>query len=143
MVEWWNTKSNGQIPTGPDFYDGIREAVLIALTVQNLLDALDLSAATRDIPLLHALEDLTIESVTILWTEASSADAGVVIRVGKESDDDFFYTGDSETDQAKWNESSLTLLETDLDEGDTLTIGTVGGKTGTGEVALIIRYRTR
>jgi len=143
LVEWWNTKSNGQIPTAPDFYDGIREAQLIALTVQNMLDPLDLSDASRDIPILHALEDLTILSITVLYTEASSSDAGVVTRVGKETDDNFFYTGDSLTDQAKWNEGSVTLLETDLDEGDTLTIGTAGGKTGAGEVVLIIRYRTR
>ena len=143
MVEWYDTKSNGQTPTATDFYDGIREAVLIALTVQNMTDPLDLSGASRDIPLLHALEDLTILSVTALYVEASSADDGVVIRVGKETDDDYFYTGDSETSQDKWNESDLTLLEDDLDEGDTLTIGTAGGKTGTGEVVFIIRYRTR
>ena len=92
MVEWWNPKSNGQTPTATDFYDGIREAVLIALTVQNMTDPLDLSGAARDIPLLHALEDLTILSITALYVEASSADAGVVIKAGKETDDDFFYT---------------------------------------------------
>lgn len=103
---------------------------------------LDLSgAAQTDVIILHALRACTIVSITALYTEASSADAGVTIKVGKETDDDYYYTGTSEVSKAAWYEFDLTPLNTDIALGDTVIADNAGGKTGTGEILIILEYR--
>lgn len=102
---------------------------------------LDLSAAAAsDVVILHPTQACTITKLTALYTEAASADAGVVIRVGKETDNDFYYTGTSEADVAAWYERDCTLLQTAVAAGDTLICGTVGTKVGTGEVLFCAEY---
>lgn len=102
---------------------------------------LDLSgSAQADVPILHTSVAITLSRVILLYTEASSADAGVAIKVGKETDDDYYYTGTSEASKAAWYEKSLTLLATDLAAGDTLVCSNAGGKTGTGEILVCAEY---
>jgi hypothetical protein len=101
---------------------------------------LDLSGAAATEICLHVETHINLLKATILYTEASSADAGVNIKIGKESDDDYFYTGTSEASKAQWYSSDVTLLQKWLYAGDTLLFSTVGGKSGTGEVLLIVEY---
>lgn len=102
-------------------------------------EVLDLSGGGQsDVIVLHTSRALTVVKVILLYTEASSADAGVNVKVGKESDDDYFYTGDSEVSKSQWYEKEVTLLNTALAAGDTMICSTAGGKTGTGEVLVLV-----
>lgn len=100
----------------------------------------DLSAtgATK-VVLLHATQDITIGKATVLYTEATSADTGSTIKLGKESDDDYFYTGATATEVAEWAEAELVLLKSDLKAGDTLLFAS-SQKTGAGVIQVWIEY---
>jgi len=103
----------------------------------------DLSGAATTQVILHLeTEAAQIIRAFILYFEASSADAGITLEVGKESDRNYFYTGTSGTSKSQWDVDELTLLKDDLDAGDTLTFYSPGGKTGTGEAILVIEYVT-
>lgn len=103
---------------------------------------MDLSgAAVAGNVILHPTQACTLLSARVLYTEASSADAGVAIKIGKETDDDYYFTGTSATSQSQWAETSLTLLKTDVAAGDTVICSSAGGKTGTGEVLVCIEYK--
>jgi len=103
---------------------------------------IDLSGgAVTGIPILHTSRAMTLLAIMLLYIEASSADAGVTVTVGKESDADYYYTGASESSKAQWYENSVAMLATDLDAGDTIICGCAGGKVGDGEVLVCIEYR--
>ena len=102
---------------------------------------LDLSgAAQADVVVLHSSVAATISRVILLYTEASSSDAGITIEVGKETDDDYYYTGTTDTDEAEWGEVEVVLLQTALAAGDTLVCSHAGGKTGIGEILVCVEY---
>lgn len=102
---------------------------------------LDLSGgAVTDVPILHTTVAVTLVKLILLYTEASSADAGVTVEIGKETDADYHYTGTSETDKALWYEKDATLLNADVGAGDTVICGCAGGKTGTGEILVCLEY---
>ncbi len=112
---------------------------LSKITVQTY-KAIDLSSLTAEtLILFHATEACTVYSATLVYTEASSADAGITLEIGKESDRDFYYTGATEISKAQWYEKTLTLLQSVLSTGDTLTFYTPNNKTGTGEVVLVMQ----
>ena len=103
---------------------------------------MDLSGgAVSGVVILHTSRALTLLKAIILYTELSSADAGVTITIGKESSSAYYYTGASEISKALWYELDVTLLQTDVAAGDTVICGTAGGKVGTGEVLLAIEYK--
>jgi len=102
---------------------------------------LDLSgAAQSSVVILHAPQALTLKSIVLLYTEASSGDAGVAVTIGKETDADYYYTGTSEISKSAWYEKSVTLLKTDIAAGDTVICGHAGSKVGTGEILVCIEY---
>ena len=103
--------------------------------------SVDLSGAAATLIALHCEKACTITKATLLYTEASSADAGIALKIGKESDDDYYYTGTSETDKALWYSLDVTLLKTDLAAGDTVILSSAGSKSGTGEVMLVLEYQ--
>lgn len=103
---------------------------------------LDLSgAAQAEVPILFASQECEMLKVSLLYTEASSADAGVAVKVGTETDDDEYYTGTSEVSKAKWYTLDVTLLGTVIPAGETVVCSNAGGKTGTGEILVCIEYR--
>jgi hypothetical protein len=107
------------------------------------VDTVDLSvgsAVTHTV--FHTEEPCFLARATLLYTEASSADAGITLEIGKESDSDYYYTGTTETNKALWYSKNLTLLKNDITAGDTVTLYNPGGKTGTGNVMLILDYLT-
>ena len=103
---------------------------------------IDLSGgAVSSVAILHTSRACTLLKAIILYTEASSADAGVTITIGKESSSAYYYTGASEASKALWYELDVTLLATDIAAGDTVICGSAGGKTGTGEVLVCLEYK--
>lgn len=103
---------------------------------------LDLSGgAISSLVIFHTTVACTLLKVILLYTEASSADAGVGLTIGKQTDADYYYTGDSEASKAEWYEKEVTLLQTAIAAGDTVICGTAGGKVGTGNVLICIEYK--
>lgn len=100
----------------------------------------DLSGAAAVVYLLHASRAMTLYKAIITYTEASSVDAGILLKIGKESDDDYYYTGTSEVSKAQWYERDTTLLQTDVTAGDTVYLTSAGGKVGTGEIIVTLEY---
>lgn len=102
---------------------------------------LDLSgAAQSDVILEHFSGGAKLVKVLLVYTEASSGDAGVAVKIGKETDDDYYYTGTSEINKAKWYEKNVALLQTAVVAGDTVICSSAGGKTGTGEILVCLEY---
>lgn len=108
---------------------------------------LDLSGAATDIEIYHAVSPGILVGYTILYTEASSADAGVNVRIGRYQngvalDDDYFDVSVSEISKnLGYSKNFVTadLTNKIIAAGDTITVGTAGGKTGTGEVMIILQ----
>lgn len=100
----------------------------------------DLSGSAVTLVALHAERACTLKKATLVYTEASSADAGITLEIGKESDRDYYYTGASEADKSQWYSKDVTLLKAAVAAGDTLTFYSPGGKVGTGEVMLVVEY---
>jgi hypothetical protein len=102
---------------------------------------MDLSgAAVVDSLILHTGVALQLLNVYLVYVELTSADAGVTVTVGHETDNDYYFTGTSAVSQAAWTEVDLTLLNTDVPAGNTVVCGTAGGKTGTGTVLIAVEY---
>lgn len=102
---------------------------------------LDLSgAAQADVPILHVSSACTLVKALLLYTEASSADAGAVVEIGKEGTAAYYYTGTSEVSKSAWYELDVTLLQTTIAAGNTVVCGHAGSKVGTGEILVCIEY---
>ena len=61
-------------------------------------EPLDLSGAAKTYYLLHPESAMFLAQAHIVYVEAASADAGVTLKIGKETDDDYYYTGASNWD---------------------------------------------
>ena len=104
--------------------------------------AFDLSGAADDEVIFLASQDTAITIYRAYYTEASSADAGVVLRVGKVgttgvADEDYFSSQISEVSKAAGyirHYGTNNLAAYILKSGEQLTVGTAGGKVGDGEV---------
>lgn len=105
--------------------------------------SVDLSGAAATLICLHSELSVEIIRAFLLYTEASSADAGITIKVGTEADDDYFYTGTTEVSKDQWYAADLTLLNKDLTKGDTIILSSAGSKSGTGEIMLVIEYKIK
>ena len=109
-------------------------------TIHSLI--MDLSDAAEDIAIYHPNSPAQILKLTFVFTEATSADAACTMRVGKEGDDNYYYTGDSWVSTGQWEEGNLVqseaaLLKTDIAVGDTVTVGHTQ-KVGGGKVMFIL-----
>lgn len=114
----------------------------------NLISAkLDLSGVAADVEAFHAIKPCQLVGYTILYTEASSADAGVNIRIGRYQngvvlDDDYFDISTSELSKNKGYAKHFVtadLTQKVVASGDTITVGTAGGKIGTGEIIVTLQ----
>lgn len=108
--------------------------------------AFDLSGAATNEVAFMGYQAATLLGYRVLYTEASSADAGVSLRVGRLEadgtfDDDYYDAITSEVSKvvgySKLYESG-DLSHSAIAVGETVTVGCAGGKTGTGEVKLIL-----
>jgi len=132
----------------PDTFEDVKFYPLIKFDkIQNLRQvgrtavSVDLSGSATTLVCVHAEQFIRILKAYLLYTEASSADAGITIEVGKETDRDYYYTGTTEVSKAIWYTEEITLLKNDVTTGDTVTFYSAGGKTGTGEIMLVIEYK--
>jgi hypothetical protein len=93
----------------------------------------------------HSQFSAYINRATLVYSEASSADAGISLKLGKESADDYFLSVTSEVSKDQWYEKDLTLSNRGIEAGDSLLFESAGSKTGTGAVYLIVEveYHTR
>ena len=122
-------------------YDMIASTVnLNQYMIVRTATAADLSGAAETLIVLHAERDCVLEKATLLYTEASSADAGITVEIGKESDRDYYYTGATEQSKAQWYSKDVDLLKQDIAAGDTVTFYSAGGKAGTGKIMCVIEY---
>ncbi|MBW2673757.1 MAG: right-handed parallel beta-helix repeat-containing protein [Deltaproteobacteria bacterium] len=109
--------------------------------------SLDLSGVATDIEVFHANVPCLLVGYAVVYTEASSADPGVDIRIGRYQDgvaldDDYFDVSTSEASKDKGYKKYFRigdLTNSVIAAGDTVTVGTAGGKTGAGEVMLILQ----
>ena len=103
---------------------------------------IDLSgAAVAQTVMEHFTRAAMIEKINILYVEASSADAGVALKVGREGDDDGYYTGTWAVSKNAWDEVNVTPLAKLINAGDSLTYLCAGSKTGTGTVIITVEWR--
>ncbi len=87
-----------------------------------------------------------ITGYDVVYTEASSADAGVLVRIGRYQngvalDDDYFDVITSEVSKNKGYSKRYYISDMTnylIAAGDTITVGTAGGKVGTGEVKIVL-----
>ncbi len=97
------------------------------------------SAVAQEV-VLYSSVGATMKAAHILYIEGSSADAGVALKIGKESDDNYYYDGTSETEKAAWYCLDVTLLQTAITAGEAVTVSCAGGKSGAGTVQIVIEY---
>jgi hypothetical protein len=108
--------------------------------------SLDLSGAGTDILVWNAPVASFLMGYNLLYTEASSADAGVTVEIGRYQDgvalDDNYF--DQSTSEINKNLGYMkSFASTDLSNraiaaGDAVTCGTIGGKVGAGEVQVTL-----
>lgn len=99
----------------------------------------DLSGSATVDNVYYANYPMRILEAKLVYTENSSADAGVAVSVGKVGDADYF-VGNTNTEINKMAgyEQILTPLIDGIEAGTLINITCAGGKTGTGEVVLVL-----
>ena len=102
--------------------------------------ALDLSGAAVTQMIGYARADMWLRKVCAHYTEASSADAGVNIGCGISTDVTKFAVDPSSTSQALYAVQELTIDSAFVNKGEKIVVRSAGGKTGTGEVKLILHW---
>ena len=105
----------------------------------NASASLDLSGAATTLIVHHSEQPLRLMRACFLYTEASSADAGVGISIGNEGATNAFLAKTSEINKAQYyakvyESDGAGLATASLATGDTITCTTAGGKADTGEV---------
>ena len=103
---------------------------------------LDLSgSAVSEEIVQHFSRGATLKRINLFYPEATSADTGVAVKVGREGDDDYYYTGTSEVSKSALYEINVAMLKTDIPAGNTITVTMAGSKVGTGTVIITLEYR--
>ena len=138
------TDDSGEGTDGSIFCKALTDAIKVYIDatprVARTSVVVDLSGAAAVLVALHAERAITLTKATLLYTEASSGDAGIAIKIGKETDDDYYFSGTSEVSKSQWYTKDVTLLQTAVTSGDTILLSSAGGKTGTGEIILVLDY---
>jgi len=102
---------------------------------------LDLSgAAQAEVVQFYSVVALTVTKVVLVYVEASSADAGVAVSVGKNASAAWFYTGNSEISKSLYYSKEVTLAHAALAAGEYITLSNAGGKVGTGNIQVHIEF---
>jgi len=116
------------------------------LLVTNNKTVFDLSgAAASEMVLFRPQNDVVINSVTILYPEATSSDTGVAIKIGTGADDDAYFTATSEVSKsAGYSKTYGTgdLVLATIPKGTPVYLAHAGSKAGTGTAFVSISYTT-
>ena len=138
----------GELFGDPINKEGIRivshenlDAVLATHSVDS--SPLDLSGPAVDNYIFTADKDYYIMSIETVYTEGSSSDIGVDVRVGKNGVNTHFFDKPSLVNKTQFSSraylnttGSQSFSNRKLAKGEVLTIGTAGGKVGGGEVVV-------
>lgn len=89
-------------------------------------------------PLMAAQSTTTLRLALITYDEASSADAGVAVRIGKIGSASYFATYTTEVSKAAGSVVNLPQITNTLAPGETLTVECDGNKTGAGTISVQI-----
>lgn len=100
----------------------------------------DLSGVAEQIVVLHSERACTLKKATLVYFAASGVGNTTTIKVGKESDDDYYYTGTSEASKSQWYSKDVTLLQTDLAAGDTVLLTWTQNAANTAEIFVCLEY---
>lgn len=101
---------------------------------------LDLSGSATTQFAMVADRDLWLREAKIIYTEASSADAGVVIGAGISSDLLKLFDYTTAISQSQWTVAVPTYDAYFVNAGEVITFRSAGGKTGTGEVVIELYF---
>lgn len=102
--------------------------------------SLDLSGVAQEVVVLATSNTGRVTKIKFIYTEASSADAGVTITLKNAAGTITYYSDTSEVSKAKWYELSPAIVNS-LINTSPIVFSTVGGKTGTGEILCVIEYQ--
>lgn len=113
---------------------------------ERAITLMDLSGGVIDQEVYHAVLPCQLVAYTLVYTEASSVNAGVNVRVGRYADgvaldDDYFDLSVSEVSKGLGYAKHFVtgdLTQSIIPAGSTVTAGTAGAKVGTGEVLVIL-----
>ena len=144
--------SGNNVVKGNDLHDGGKTAALNDAGTNTIFDqvmhsiALNLTGGATDIEVFFAKCPCILAGYSVLYSIATGGGAGVNIRVGRYQDgvaldDDYFDVSVSELNEAKGYSKhfdSADLTQTVIATGDTITVGTAGGKVDTGEIIVVL-----
>lgn len=86
---------------------------------------------------LHTAESsMNLRSAKVIYDEASSADAGVAVRIGKIGSASYFKTYTTEVSMTVGKVINLSQISLPLAAGETLTVECDGNKTGAGMISI-------
>lgn len=102
-------------------------------------EQLDLSGIAQETIVLPSSVTGRITKIKLIYTEASSADAGVTVTLKSADNIYTYFSGTSEISKAKWYEFSPTLATTYISASPIIAT-TVGGKTGIGKISVVVEY---
>lgn len=100
----------------------------------------DLSGTAEQIVVLHSERACTLKKATLVYYAATGAGNTTALKIGKESDNDYYYTGTSEESKSQWYSKDVTLLKTDLAAGDTVIFTWTQNASNTGEIFVCLEY---
>ncbi len=105
---------------------------------------LTLSGAGQSAMVMKANANYTMRAARLIYSAATSADAGVVVSIGIRrngaSSNSYFTSATSEISKAQGDSTELTLSSMDIRKGDVVYAYTAGGKTGAGDVLIEVEY---
>ncbi len=101
---------------------------------------LDLSGAAAKSVILVPAQSIVLTRIAVLYTEASSADAGVTVTVETDDGVTTYATFTSAISKSIFDVDEEAILIDKLVAGKPVVATSAGGKTGTGEVQLILEY---
>ena len=113
------------------------------LTAQNKT-VFDLSgAAATETVLFNKNHEIQINKVWVYYEEATSADAGVSLRIGSPTDDDAYWVETSEVsksagDCTEYGTGDMVLAT--VPKSTPIIVKSAGSKTGTGTAYIVIAY---
>jgi len=138
--------------TRPVYYTQNASATELAFVsdIASISSELDLSGGASDVLVFVAPCACALVGYDITYTEASSADAGVAVQIGRYQDGvaldgDYFDTTTSEVSKNLGYTTRITESECTqkvIAAGDVITVGTAGGKAGTGAVQITLHIAT-
>lgn len=106
--------------------------------------ALTLSGAAQTVILMKANANYTMRAARLIYSVATSADAGVTVSIGirrnAANTNSYFTSGTSEASKAAGDATEMPITAMDIRKGDVIFGYTAGGKTGAGDCLVEIEY---